>query len=99
MTLQPLWNGSELLNKLLSDYLCGKLDTPLFCSNFEQAFNFDVDRRKLDTAEEAVFERLFDEVVYYSPFPEERANIPNYRSDEQIRRAAHTAAAELAANS
>jgi hypothetical protein len=99
MTLQPLWKGSELLHKLLADYLGGRIDTPLFCSNFEHAFNFDVDRRVLTSRETAAFQRLFDEVVYFSPFPEERASIPNYRSEEQIRQAARAVEAELAANS
>jgi hypothetical protein len=39
---------------------------------------------------------LFNEVVYFSPFPEERAAIPHYRSEEQIREAAIAAKAELA---
>jgi len=95
MALQPLWKGSDLLRKLLADYLGGRIDTPLFCSNFEQAFNFDVDRRELTPSENAAFQRLFDEVVYFSLFPEERASIPNYRSDEQIRQAARAAEAQL----
>jgi hypothetical protein len=87
-----------LLHKLLAKYLEGGIDTPLFCSNFEQAFNFDVDRGALTPAESAVFGRLFDEVVYFSPFAEERAQVPNYRSEEQIRAAARAAEADLAAN-
>lgn len=73
MTLQPLWKGSELLHKLLADYLAGFIETPLFCSNFEQAFNFDVDQGALTPIESDAFQRLFDEVVYFSPFAEERA--------------------------
>lgn len=95
MTLPPLWKGSELLHKLLADYLGGDLDTPLFCSNFEQALNFDVERRELTPNEEAAFERLFNEVIYFSPFPDERAAIPNYRSEAQIRQAAEAADAAL----
>lgn len=98
MTLQPLWKGSDLLHHLLADYLATRIDTPLFCSNFEQAFNFDVDRRELTPVESNAFQRLFDEVVYFSPISEERAEVPNYRSDEQIRQAACAAEAELAAN-
>lgn len=97
MALKPLWKGSELLHKLLADYLSGRIDTPLFCSNFEQAFNFDVDRGALTPVENRAFQRLFDEVVYFSPFPEERAEVTNYRSDEQILQAARAAEAELAA--
>jgi|tagenome__1003787_1003787.scaffolds.fasta_scaffold20796692_2 hypothetical protein len=95
MTLEPLWKGSELLHKLLSDYLAGRIDTKLFCDNFETAFNFNVDRRELTPVEETVFGRLFGEVVYFSPFPEERAQIPNYRSEDQIRQAAQAAERQL----
>ena len=93
MPLEPLWKGSELLHKLLSDYLRGSIDTALFCDNFETAFNLDVNRHELTPTEEAVFGQLFDQVVYYSPFPEERAQIPNYTSEEQILRAARDAEA------
>ena len=54
MTLEPLWKSSELLHKLLSDYLAGSISTELFCNNFETAFNFDVDRRELTPTEETV---------------------------------------------
>src|SRR4051812_48098363 len=73
MTLPPIWKGSELLHKLLDDYLQGNIDTPLFCSNFERAFNLDVDQSSLTSVESSVFKRLFDEVAYFPPFPEERA--------------------------
>jgi hypothetical protein len=95
MPLEPLWKGSELLHKLLSDYLRGSIDTALFCDNFETAFNFDVDRHELTPREEAIFGQLFNQVVYYSPFPEERAQIPNYRSEGQILQAARDAEALL----
>lgn len=98
MPLQPLSNGSELLHKLLADYLGGHIDTPLFCSSFEHALNFDVNRGALTRLETAVFEWLFNEVVYFSPFPDERVEIPNYRTEQQIREAASAAQAELAAN-
>lgn len=89
------FHSSQLLHKLLADYLGGSIDTALFCSNFEQAFNFDVDRCDLTPTEEAAFERLFNEVVYFSPFPEERAAIPNYRNETEIRQAAEAADAAL----
>jgi len=88
------WKGKEQPHKLVAEYLEGGIDTPLFCSNFEQAFNFDVDRSALTPMERAIFQRLFDQVVYFSPFPEERASVPNYRSEAQIREAARTALTE-----
>jgi hypothetical protein len=95
MTMEPLWTGRELLHKLVSDYLEGRIDTALFCDNFETAFNFDVDRDHLTPTDEDVFRNLFQQVVYYSPFPEERARIPSCRSEEQIRQAASDARTQL----
>lgn len=95
MALEPIWTGSELLQKLLSDYLAGSIDTALFCDNFETAFNFEVDHSQLTPLEEEVFRGLFRQVVYYSPFPEERAQVPSYVSEEQIRQAARDAQSQL----
>lgn len=97
MTLQPTWKGRELLHKLLADYLGGRIDTPLFCSSFEQAFNFDVEQEALTAVECAAFQRLFDEVAYFSPFPKESWEYPHYRTEEQVRQAARAAEAELTA--
>jgi len=95
MAMEPLWRGSELLHKLLSDYLRDTIGTALFCDNFETTFNFDVDRHELTPREKAVFGQLFDQVVYYSPFPDERAQIPNYKSEDDIIQAARDAEALL----
>lgn len=95
MTLEPLWTGSELLHKLLTDYLANSIDTSLFCGNFETAFNFEVDRSELTPLEEEVFRVLFRKVAYYSPLPQERAQIPSYLSEEQIRQAAWDAQSQL----
>jgi hypothetical protein len=95
MALEPLWKGSELFHKLLSDYLTDRIGTPLFCSNFEHAWNFDVELRDLTATEHRIFSRLFDEVVWFSPEPPAKWEYPGYRTAEQIRAAALKAAAEL----
>jgi hypothetical protein len=95
MALEPLWKGSELFHKLLSDYLADKIDAPLFCSNFEHAWNFDVELRDLAPAEYEIFSGLFHEVAYFSPESPETWEYPGYRSAEQIREAAIKAVAEL----
>jgi hypothetical protein len=96
MALEPVWKDRELLHKLLSEYLAGTLDVRRFCDNFETAFNFDVHRSSLSLTEKAAFAKLFDVVVYFSPFPEERASVPNYKNEEEIWQAAKDAAASLA---
>ena len=95
MPLEPLWTGSQQLRKLLDDYLGGKLKTETFCRDVEVAYNDAIDTSALTVAEQPIFERLFDVVVWFSPFPEERAKIPNYRNEEQIQQAALATAKEL----
>jgi hypothetical protein len=95
MTLAPLWTGSELLRKLVDDFLSGKLKTETFCRDVAVAYNDAIDESALTAEEQSIFEKLFDEVVWFSPFPEERAQIPNYRNEEQVRQAALVAQAEL----
>jgi hypothetical protein len=95
MPLEPLWAGSQLLRKLLDDFLSGKLKTETFCREVEVAYNDAIDKSALTAVEQPIFERLFRVVVWFSPFPEERAQIPNYRNEEQIHQAALAAEAEL----
>ncbi len=95
MPLEPLWTGSGLLHKLLADYLLGKIDTGLFCSNFESAWNFDVERQTLTEVEYAAFSQVFDAVVWWTPFEKDRAEYPGFRNDEEIRQAAVSASEAL----
>lgn len=99
MALQPLWTGSQLLHKLLADYLDRRIDTETFCRDFISSYNFKIELKDLTTVEQKVFSRLFDAAGYYSPFPRERAAIPNYRSEEQIYEAAREANAALSSSS
>ena len=95
MPLEPLWTGSQLLRKLLEDFLDGKLSTKTFCRDIIDAYNDAIDDNALTAPEQAVFKALFNEVAWYSPYPEERAEIPNYKSEEQIVVAARKTTHEL----
>ena len=85
----------QTLNRLLCSYRDGSLDTQTFCHAFEQAFNFDVDRASLSEREEEIFNGIFNEVVLFSPFPNELKLYPRYRSDAQINAAAKVARQRL----
>jgi hypothetical protein len=95
VALEPLWTGSELLRKLVHDFLGGKLKTDTFCRDVEVAYNDAVAGAALTAEEQLIFEKLFDQVVWFSPFPEERAQVPNYRDEAQVRQAALVAQAKL----
>lgn len=76
--------------------MSSEIDTAQFCEAFEHGYNFEVDKTDLNRIEADAFAELFDEVVFYSPFPDERATIPNYRSELEIKQAAERAATKLA---
>jgi hypothetical protein len=95
MALEPLWTGSELLRKLLDDFLTGKLKAETFCRDVVNAYNDAIDDSALTSAEQPIFEELFDEAAWYSPFPREEWEYPHYRTEEEIKTAALKAAAKL----
>jgi len=78
----------DRLRLMVEKFVSGEIETGTFCAWFEEAFNFDMDRSALSRRERKAFTGLFDEVVYYSPFADERAVFPNYRDEAQILAAA-----------
>jgi len=80
------------LRRLLAEFRAGKLETESFCAQFEHTYNLELDKSTLSPAEAASFGALFEQVVWYSPFPDERARVPNYSDEASIRQAAEIAA-------
>ena len=83
------------LHRLIAEFRAGSLDAESFCPQFEHIYNMELDKRTLPAAEAEVFAALFEQVIWFSPFPDERAKIPNYRSEEDIARAVECAARRL----
>jgi hypothetical protein len=84
------------LHQLIAEFRTGALEAGSFCSQFEHTYNMELDKKTLTSAEAEAFAALFEQVVWYSPFPEERRQIPNYRSEEDIARSVEQAAQRLA---
>jgi hypothetical protein len=55
-----------------------------FCDAFEVCFNEAVDTHMITDVDIRIFQKLFDKVVWYSPYPDERARVPNYVSEDEI---------------
>ncbi len=68
-----------------------KLSVHSFCSQFEHIYNLELDKDELSEAETKAFASLFDKVVWYSPYEDERREIPNYLGDEEILKAVRDA--------
>lgn len=66
-----------------------------FRIEYEDAFNFCLDKKAVSSHEFSVFQRLFDKVVWYSPFPEERLEIPNYIGEAEMEAAVAEARRDL----
>ena len=75
------------LLRLLAAFNAGTIEPVPFCAQFEHLYNMELDKRSLSSVEAAALGPLFEEVIWYSPFPEERAKIPNYRNEADIARA------------
>jgi hypothetical protein len=83
------------LRRLLAEFISGGIDTETFCIQFEHTYNLELDKRTLLAAEAQAFSEVFEQVIWYSPYPEERERIPNYRGETEIREVALRAAAQL----
>jgi hypothetical protein len=76
----------------------GRIEVDAFCRNFEELWNFHVDQSSLPDDLCACLGALFDDVVWFSPYPSEVWDYPEYRDEVQIRRAAAPVIAMLGLN-
>jgi len=62
-------------------------------------FNLRTDHSELSDVERHAFERLFDVVVFFSPYPADRASYPGHKSEQEVQAAALAARHALVAES
>jgi hypothetical protein len=88
-------SGRDHLHFLIGLFLARQIDISVFCKQFETSYNFHTDKAALTAAEARALEDLFDAVIWYSPFPEERKVVPSYLSEAEIPEAIQLAASRL----
>ncbi|OGN42704.1 MAG: hypothetical protein A2623_11695 [Caulobacterales bacterium RIFCSPHIGHO2_01_FULL_70_19] len=76
----------------------GSMSVGDFSSSVEHEWNFGDERATLAEPEKAAIKRMFDVVVYYSPYPDERARIPSYRDENDVLQAAQQCRQSLEAH-
>ncbi len=81
----------ELIEMALSD----AISVQDFCDRFETVYNLQLDKSALGPDEAPVLKGVFDKIVWYSPFPEERAKIPHYIGEDDVKTAVAKAAGAL----
>jgi hypothetical protein len=88
-------SGHDLLYLLVRKFLAGDTDVSVFCADFENSYNFHTEKAALTAVEARAFKDVFDKVVWYSPFPEERKMVPSYLGEAEIKHIVLEAAARL----
>ena len=83
------------LYRLLAEFRAHVIDTRTFCGEFETTYNLELEDGVLSPTENQAFAELFDRVVWYSPFPEERAKIPHDLGETEISAAVEQAVKRL----
>jgi hypothetical protein len=76
-------SAREIAVDLMERLLSGELIVSDFCAQYEQHFNFDWPDRGVE-AQAELFGKLFEVVVWYSPYPDERKIIPNYTGEADV---------------
>lgn len=78
-------NPKEKLFYLLNEYKAGNYKTEIFCDEYMQVFNIELDYDTLSEVEYELLEELSSFTARFSPF-EEDLKIPNvYYDEKQVR--------------
>ncbi len=85
----------ERLLKLINLKLGTDIGYDDFRIEYEDAFNFGLDKKTVSSHEFSAFQRLFNKVVWYSPFPKERLEVPNYIGEAEMEAAVAEARRDL----
>jgi hypothetical protein len=85
----------EHLRELLLGLTSGRMPAARFCAEFSLAYDYLLDRETLSAPEAEALAKLADVARWYSPNPEERAWIPDFRDEADVANAAALAAERL----
>lgn len=83
--------GVDVLYTLIRGVTERRIPVDRFCSLYEATYNWDVEEVEMTGLEAEAFARLFDAVVLYSPFPDDRRDYAGYQSEDDIFAAAQDA--------
>jgi hypothetical protein len=72
------------LRDLITAAKSGAISLEEFCSRYETVFNLELDKSSLPDSELRPLAALFEKVVWFSPYPDERKRIPRYLGESEI---------------
>jgi len=79
------------LIEIVESFAKGSMLAQEFCVAFENAWNFGIEKSAISSDAKMALERLFNEVVLFSPFPRESWGYPKYRDADEVLSAARDA--------
>jgi hypothetical protein len=88
-------SSPERLSWHIQELISGRIDILSFCQAFETIYNLETEKSELTPAERMAFEEIFKQVIWYSPYADEREKIPNYVGEESVLTVVKNAAAKL----
>ena len=82
-------NSSEFsararLFSCLDRFLSREITACIFAATFESIYNLEIKKEELNPVEAIELSALFEKVAWYSPFKEDRENIPHYVGDDEL---------------
>lgn len=86
------------LRSLMRQLANGSVSVGPFCEAFETIYNLELDKRDLTDEEALAMGTIFDRIVWYSPFPEEREQIRNYVGEKEVEQVVQDAEQTLSQN-
>lgn len=87
--------NSMRLRALIEHVVQTKSHVGKFCEQFERIFNNESDPSDFTDSERIIYAGLFDVVSWFSPYVEDRAEVPNYKDEDAVIEAAQKALSEL----
>jgi hypothetical protein len=72
------------IRELLSSVKEGKLTVTKFTDEFSRLFNLELDKTIVSSSEVKILSNVFNVVIWYSPYPDERESIPNYVGEAEV---------------
>lgn len=76
----------QQLRQLVKLAKAGSMPIKDFCEAFERIYNLELDKSSVSPTELKLLLGILDKVVWFSPYPDERKQIPNYLGEDDIRR-------------
>lgn len=91
----PNTDAKDRLFRLIAGVLANEIPFNSFVEDYEQVFNFELEKASVPPNELSPLRELFDVVVFFSQYPEDLAAYPGYKTESQVREATSAAAAKL----